>query len=132
MFQLAQTIVTCCQALLLHPPPRFCLLQHILTYPATSMGITNPKMAMCSARIHPNPQKLLPGIYLDHQSGRSYIQKTCIQLVLHIKKIANAKMIERIAKCTNKEGHRVRGEQLRHTDAQKLKGLSDVSFTWGR
>ena len=53
------------------PTSSFCLLQHILTYPATSMCITNPKMAMCGARMHLNPQKLLQGIYLDHQSGRS-------------------------------------------------------------
>ena len=41
------------------------------------------------------------------------------------KKFVNAKMIERIAKCTNKEGQRVHDEQWRH----KLKGLSHVSFT---
>ena len=43
--------------------------------------------------------------------------------MLHIKKIANAKMIKRIAKCTNKEGQRVRGEQWRHTDATEIEGF---------
>ena len=41
-------------------------------------------------------------------------------------------MIERIAKCSNKEG---RGFVVSSGDIpmpQKLKGLSDVSFTWGR
>ena len=50
------------------------------------------------------------------------------------KKFANAKMIERTAKCTNKEGQGVHGEQWRHTDATEIEGFigSDVSFTWGR
>ena len=39
------------------------------------------------------------------------------------KKFVNAKMIERIAKCTNKEGHRIRGEQWRHTDATEIEGF---------
>ena len=39
------------------------------------------------------------------------------------KKFVNAKMIERIAKCTNKEGQRVRGEQCRHTDATEIEGF---------
>ena len=32
-------------------------------------------------------------------------------------------MIERIAKCTNKEGQRVRREQWRHTNATELEGF---------
>ena len=39
------------------------------------------------------------------------------------KKFANAKMIEKIAKYTNKEEQRVRGEQWRHTDATEIEGF---------
>ena len=39
------------------------------------------------------------------------------------KKIVNVKMIERIAKCSNKEGQRVGGEQWRHTDVNEIEGF---------
>ena len=39
------------------------------------------------------------------------------------KKFVNAKVIERIAKCSNMEGQRVGGEQWRHTGATEIEGF---------